>query len=514
MAFKLASLFVEISAKGGVSGTLDRIKGQLATVGAGFARLGGIASAALGAAGVAGLGVGIYKAVGAASDLNETLSKVGVVFGPGAEAVQKQAEEMARTFGLPKGELLDAAASIGLVGKAAGQSQAQAAAMANQMAKLAADASSFYNVPLDDALNTIKSALVGESEPIRKFGVLLSEDAVKAEALRLGLIKTGGALDEQSKVMARSSLIVKGMSDATGDLERTQDSTSNQFRKFTGTVGNLAAEFGASLLPAVNKVLTFVNELVTGMQAGFASVKPTLDSFVSAFVTGFDEARFVAENFGTYWTVVSLKFAEGVINIGEYLATIPENLGRIGSYIAGNWRELIADAIAAVGATFMNLGENIRNLASAIFKWISDPLSDFEFNWTPLLTGFEATAAQLPELVKPQLSSMQDLIDAELGTLPARAAAKATDAAKAGADAVKAATAPGGPADAAKAAGKAKEEEGRKSMGLAEYARSLRAGGAEDTGKKSVEQLVKLNHGVKELTEQMKKHPMQVAAWR
>lgn len=214
--------------------------------------------------GAAGIGAFFGNAVKSASSLAETVDKVGIVFGPAAAQVEAQAKSMADSFGLPKKEMLDAAASIGLIGKAAGQSQSEAGAMANRMARLAADASSFYEVPLDVALDKIKSALVGESEPIRSFGVLLNEAAVANEAMALGLSKSGKNLDEQTKVLARASLIQKGLADATGNLEQTQNSAANQFKRVGGTIQNLTAEIGTALLPTVQELMPAISGAVEG----------------------------------------------------------------------------------------------------------------------------------------------------------------------------------------------------------------------------------------------------------
>jgi hypothetical protein len=57
---------------------------------------------ALGAAAGGGIGFGLIKAVGAASDLSEAMNKVGVIFGPAAGIVTKMTDEMADRFGLVK----------------------------------------------------------------------------------------------------------------------------------------------------------------------------------------------------------------------------------------------------------------------------------------------------------------------------------------------------------------------------------------------------------------------------
>ncbi len=197
-----------------------------------------------------------------ASDLNEQISKIKVVFGDAQATVVGGADEMASRFGVVKSEFLEAAGGIGLIGKAAGLTQPEAAKLGVDFAKLGADAASFYNVPLDDALDRIRSGLVGEAEPLRQFGVLINDDTVKAEALRLGLAGVGDELTDGQKVIARSSLIMKGLSDAQGDLERTSSGTANQMREATGRFRELGAEIGGYLNPAFNALLGFGNDVL------------------------------------------------------------------------------------------------------------------------------------------------------------------------------------------------------------------------------------------------------------
>ena len=91
----------------------------------------------------------------------------------------------------------------------------------------------------------------------------LPKDAVKAEALAMGLGKGHKELTEGEKIMARSSLITKGMADASGDLERTISGTENQTQKFWGTLANLGQEIGTTLLPAWDKLLAIATSTMS-----------------------------------------------------------------------------------------------------------------------------------------------------------------------------------------------------------------------------------------------------------
>lgn len=364
---------------------------------------------ALGAFGLTFKAVGFLKdGVKAAANLNETLSKVDTVFGPAAAKVKAQADEMAQAFGLPKGPMLDAAASIGLIGKASGLSEAGAAGMSNQMAKLAADASSFYNVPLDEALNKIKSGLVGESEPMRAFGVLLNEDAVSAEALRLGLVKNKDELTEQSKVAARASLIMGGLKDASGDLERTQGSASNQGRKFSGTMENLGASVGELLLPALTTGLGLLNEFATYLGTAFEANKSTFAGWAETLGTAFATVGKYVRNWQDTFELARLSIYQSLANVGAYVETLGPNIVTIAKYIAENWVDLILDGIEATVTAFANFGKNLTAIGTAIGEWFADPTAGFEVDWTPLLDGFEAASAKMPELLRPAIVDMSE----------------------------------------------------------------------------------------------------------
>jgi hypothetical protein len=358
-----------------------------------------------------------------AMDLGETLSKTREVFGGATAAVVGQAEQMAASFGLAKGPMLDAASSIGLIAEGAGQSKDEAAGLANSLTRLAADAASFYNVPMETALEKIRSGLVGESEPLRQFGVLLSEEAVKVQAAATGLDLHKGKLDESSKVAARAALITKGLQTASGDLARTQDSASNQFRKSGGGLQNFATTVGSILLPALKSGIGAFNELLATVVDVFESNRGLIEGWAGHLKAAFDLTGSTIRNFGDYWALFKLSAVEQISNVLAVIETLPANLGLIAGYVAGNWRELIVDAVMAVGSVFENLGKNLGNLGFAMTEFLSG--RGFSFEWTGLLDGFKATAAQLPELIQPEFISMQREMDEIFARIAGKEAATA-----------------------------------------------------------------------------------------
>jgi hypothetical protein len=411
--FKLASLFVDISARDdAMRKQVGALKGELSAMGVAIGTaVGQIAAGAISKATSAISGF-FARGISGATNLAETVSKVNAIFGESAGSMIAQADSLSKAFGLPKQQMLDAAANIGEIAKGAGQSEAQAASLANAMSKLAADASSFHNVPMDVALEKIRAGLTGEAEPLRSFGVLLNEDAVAAEALALGLAKNKREIDDSAKVAARASLIQKGLVDAQGDLERTAGSTANQWRKFTGTLENTAVSIGESLAPAIQAVVGSLADTGAALAAWVEESKSTIQGWAESFAAAIRAVPDAWDTFKAGLAVAFLKVEEWSTNVMAVFETIPGNLGIIGSYIANNWSKLVVDGVKAVATAFFNLGENLYELGASVVKFLKNPTQGFEFNWKPLLEGFHATADKLPELIKPNLVSMTDQINA------------------------------------------------------------------------------------------------------
>ena len=220
-----------------------------------------------------GIGVGAYQLVSffknsidTASDLGETMSKVGVIFGDSRKEISAWAEDTDRNILLTKQQALDAASTFGIFGKAAGKTGEDLADFSLDLTALAQDFSSFFNARPEDAIMAIGSALRGENEPIRQFGVLLDDATLRARALKMGLIATTkDALTPQQKALAAYQEILAQTADAQGDAKRTQDGFANSSRQMAQEVALLKEEIGERLLPAATQFVHFMRD--TGVPA-------------------------------------------------------------------------------------------------------------------------------------------------------------------------------------------------------------------------------------------------------
>ena len=136
------------------------------------------ATAAIGA-----LAVAAGDAVKAASDMAESQSKVNVIFGDGAKDIEEYAKTASTSIGQSRQAVMDAAGTFGTFGKAAGLQGKDLSKFSTRFSTLASDLASFNNTTPEEAINAIGSALRGEAEPMRKFGVLLNDSTLKQKAM-------------------------------------------------------------------------------------------------------------------------------------------------------------------------------------------------------------------------------------------------------------------------------------------------------------------------------------------
>jgi hypothetical protein len=211
---------------------------------------------ALPAAAVFGaIAVGGYKAAQQASDLNETINKTNVIFGQASKSVQSFARSAAKNLGMANQEALDFAATFGGLGKMAGKTGDDLGKFSTDLVALTADIASFNNANPADVALALGAALRGESEPIRKYNVLINDAAVKAEAMAMGLYNGTGNLDQQAKVLATHRLILKQTTDQQGDFNNTIDSAANQQKILTATIKDATTKIGQAFLPVLETVL-------------------------------------------------------------------------------------------------------------------------------------------------------------------------------------------------------------------------------------------------------------------
>lgn len=108
----------------------------------------------------------IGESIGLASDLVETQNVVDVTFEDSADTINKWSKEALNAYGITETKAKQYSSTIGAMLKSMGIADDQVTQMSMDMAGLAADMASFYNLDHDTAFEKIRSGISGETEPL------------------------------------------------------------------------------------------------------------------------------------------------------------------------------------------------------------------------------------------------------------------------------------------------------------------------------------------------------------
>lgn len=190
----------------------------------------------------------------AAADAAEIRNAFEVAFGASTEAARTFADELAERVGRSSTRVQEGMTRLRLVLDGLGVSGDKALEIVTALTTRGVDIGSLFNVEDAEAFRAIISGISGETEPMKRFGVVVNQAAVEAELLRLGFEGNVTEASEAAKAIARANIIIQRTAVANGDAARTAESAANQFKRAKDEFFETAIVLGNQLLPAVTSV--------------------------------------------------------------------------------------------------------------------------------------------------------------------------------------------------------------------------------------------------------------------
>lgn len=212
-----------------------------------------------GVAAAVAITLALRKFVQAAGDAIEIQGKFNVVFGKFAKATTQWAADFGLAVGRARQDIKRWLSGIQDILVPMGYARRDATKLSKAIVKLAVDVGSFSNVASEDVLRDFTSALVGNHETVRKYGIMIDEATIKQAALNMGLDKNYKQLTASEKLQARYNIIVASSSDANTDATRTAGEYANQLQRLWGNIKNVSQTIGGSMVGAVRDWLVSIN---------------------------------------------------------------------------------------------------------------------------------------------------------------------------------------------------------------------------------------------------------------
>jgi len=213
-----------------------------------MARSGEAGRAVMGKFQAAILALGSGATIRALSNLTsaaeETRSKFEVVFRGVTREADAMVASMRTRLGRSKTDLEAWTAQLQDTFVPMGFAREEAQKMSGALVELGVDLASFNNAADAETINLLTSAIVGNHEAVRRFGIIITQARLDQQLLAMGFKESSKGATEQDKIMARLAIIYGSTSDAQGDAERTSDSFANTMKRLNSEVKDAATQIG------------------------------------------------------------------------------------------------------------------------------------------------------------------------------------------------------------------------------------------------------------------------------
>lgn len=149
--------------------------------------------------------------------------------------------------------------SVGMMGEAS-------IATSKATTMLAGDMSSLTNMPLDTVMKNFSSGLSGAAMAVKKYGMDISVAALQETALGLGVKKNVSDMTQAEKEYLRVITMLQQSKVAWGDLAKTINSPTNQFRMLKSNIKQCGLMLSRLFMPGIQKVLPWLNAMAMAVK--------------------------------------------------------------------------------------------------------------------------------------------------------------------------------------------------------------------------------------------------------
>lgn len=299
------------------------------------------------------------QAVQTASDLEESANVVEVVFGK-ENKVSKWAKENASSFNLSRLEAEKFAGTLGAVLTPSGLGVDVIEEMSINLTKLSGDLGSLWNKSSEEAFNALRSAITGETEPMKNFGVVMTQVNLEAYMLTQGINKQWKELTQAEQALVRYNYILENTKTAQGDAIRTADGYANASKQMELAIENAGNAFGQGFLPGLTSFKQHIAEFINDNEELIRLIGNLLGNLVQSFAEAIK--------------IITLPF-KGVLTVINWIAG---GINSILESVRGKSNEVI-DSISSIGKkTSGTVTYEMQDMASATKEAMSDATTSVE----------------------------------------------------------------------------------------------------------------------------------------
>lgn len=378
-----------------------------------------------------------------ASEWEGIMYRFGRAFGDAAQESYEWIKRLNDEMQINTQQFMQYSSIYGTMLKGYGVATEDAAKMAMNYTELTYDIWAGYNdiyKSFEDAAIAVRSAIAGEVEPIRKAGFTIVDSQLKITAANYGIAYSSQKASEELKSYLRYLTMVDQAKaqDLIGTYSKEMTTAEGLMRTLRQQITSLSQAFGAFLLPALVKVLPYVQAFVEligeaiaslaalfgveiqpvdfskSFNAGAAGAESMADGLQDAagaakklkqYTVGFDELNVFAPNTGSGsgagagsaggfdFDLPTYDFLGDAVQtrIGEIKKMIEDTLAEITTIVSG--------FMLAVGAILVVTGVNIPLGVGLMAAGAVGLAATVGLNWTAMSSELASTLALITGVV-------------------------------------------------------------------------------------------------------------------
>ena len=208
------------------------------------------------------LASGFTESIDIASSLTEAQNVVDTTFGSYANLVEEMSKTSIGDFGMSELTVKKVSSRFQAMGTAVGIAQGKMADMSLELTKLTGDMASFYNVSQEDMATSLQSVFTGESEPLRKYGLDLTQATLQEWAMKQGIDANISSMSQMEKVLLRYQYVMANTKAAQGDFAKTAGTWANQIRILQESFKALGGIVGQVLINVFKPFISAMNVMM------------------------------------------------------------------------------------------------------------------------------------------------------------------------------------------------------------------------------------------------------------
>ena len=309
---------------GGINTGLKKIQNQMR-------KISGLAQS------IAGIGLFVKlgnEALNFASDLQEVENIVDVSFKNMRYKIDAFASTCIEKFGISELAAKQTAGSFAAMGNSMGLTRDEATSMAVELTALSGDFASFFNLKQDYARTALSAVYTGETETLKRYGVVLTEANLQEYAHTLGIEKSVKAMNAREKLILRYKYIMQTLAPVQGDFVRTSNSWANQIRVLSERWKQFLIVLGTGLktvlLQAVIKFANVIGQVLSKLfgiqfQTASSGMSDTFDDIGDSALGAADSEEDLADA-----TSAAAKAAKKAVASYDKLNVIQKDTGSAG----------------------------------------------------------------------------------------------------------------------------------------------------------------------------------------